>query len=262
MQFNQPDAVIPDLYNPQSLNRFSYVNNNPVRYIDPTGHMMTEGCGDEGKTKCHASDLEITLNAQKLAELEFDSSGQKQKKNRQTAETILYGGTELLSSVLFEPADWAYTAYHCANGDCSPWMLAGLLPFIPSSVAKHLDDVPWKSIVEKSKWGIIETAFKGDSMVYQAMKDLHVFRRYSGELKVSPWFSLKPYVYPGNARRYLALPDKNLATNVAEFIIPKDTKFVFGKVASQISDSLFGSHAVGGGLQIYLPDPFEARRIK
>ncbi len=32
------DSIIPDLYNPQSLNRYSYVLNNPLRYVDPTGH--------------------------------------------------------------------------------------------------------------------------------------------------------------------------------------------------------------------------------
>jgi len=37
-RFIQPDSIIPNLYNPQSLNRYSYVQNNPVRYTDPTGH--------------------------------------------------------------------------------------------------------------------------------------------------------------------------------------------------------------------------------
>jgi RHS repeat-associated protein len=37
-QFTQPDTVIPDVYNPQSLNRYSYVLNNPYKYVDPTGH--------------------------------------------------------------------------------------------------------------------------------------------------------------------------------------------------------------------------------
>jgi len=48
MQFVQPDTLIPDLYNPQSLNRYSYVNNNPIRYNDPTGHVFEEGTGGVG----------------------------------------------------------------------------------------------------------------------------------------------------------------------------------------------------------------------
>jgi hypothetical protein len=45
-RFLQPDSIIPDQSNPQSWNRFSYVQNNPIRFNDPTGHMMWEG--DDG----------------------------------------------------------------------------------------------------------------------------------------------------------------------------------------------------------------------
>jgi len=37
-RFIQPDPIVPEPGNPQGLNRYSYVNNNPVRYVDPTGH--------------------------------------------------------------------------------------------------------------------------------------------------------------------------------------------------------------------------------
>ena len=37
-RFIQPDSIVPNPANPQDLNRFSYVRNNPLRYIDPTGH--------------------------------------------------------------------------------------------------------------------------------------------------------------------------------------------------------------------------------
>ncbi|MEK6844053.1 MAG: RHS repeat-associated core domain-containing protein [Nanoarchaeota archaeon] len=33
----QPDKTIPNIYNPQYLNRYSYVLNNPYKYVDPNG---------------------------------------------------------------------------------------------------------------------------------------------------------------------------------------------------------------------------------
>lgn len=33
-----PDSIVPDFANPQSLNRYSYVYNRPIRFNDPTGH--------------------------------------------------------------------------------------------------------------------------------------------------------------------------------------------------------------------------------
>jgi hypothetical protein len=34
----QPDSIIPDTGNPQSLDRYAYSFNNPIKYVDPTGH--------------------------------------------------------------------------------------------------------------------------------------------------------------------------------------------------------------------------------
>ncbi len=45
-RFAQPDSVVPSPYNPQSLNRYSYTLNNPVRYTDPSGHCISEECGN------------------------------------------------------------------------------------------------------------------------------------------------------------------------------------------------------------------------
>ncbi len=37
-RFVSPDPIVPEPGNPQALNRYSYVYNNPLKYVDPTGH--------------------------------------------------------------------------------------------------------------------------------------------------------------------------------------------------------------------------------
>ncbi len=38
-RFLQADTLVPDPGNPQSLNRYAYTLNNPLRYTDPSGHI-------------------------------------------------------------------------------------------------------------------------------------------------------------------------------------------------------------------------------
>jgi len=38
MRWTQPDWIIQDIYDPQGLNRYSYVKNNPLKYTDPSGN--------------------------------------------------------------------------------------------------------------------------------------------------------------------------------------------------------------------------------
>ncbi len=38
--FISPDSIVPDPADPQTLNRYSYCRNNPVMYVDPSGHLF------------------------------------------------------------------------------------------------------------------------------------------------------------------------------------------------------------------------------
>jgi RHS repeat-associated protein len=41
-----PDTIVPDPTNPQSLNRYSYVNNRPLNFTDPSGHCAQDKSQD------------------------------------------------------------------------------------------------------------------------------------------------------------------------------------------------------------------------
>ena len=49
-RFISADTLVPNPTNPQSLNRYSYCLNNPLRYVDPSGHQeqIDWGCDAEG----------------------------------------------------------------------------------------------------------------------------------------------------------------------------------------------------------------------
>lgn len=70
------DTVVPNVTNPQSLNRYSYVLNNPSRYTDPTGHRVDDGCGGDSGG-CTLSQYQKDQDAQKLASLEKESKKRK-----------------------------------------------------------------------------------------------------------------------------------------------------------------------------------------
>jgi RHS repeat-associated protein len=61
-KFVSPDTIIPSDGSSQALNRYSYVNSNPIRFTDPTGRMPVAGCGDEGKNMCAPTAAEIIQN--------------------------------------------------------------------------------------------------------------------------------------------------------------------------------------------------------
>jgi len=54
-RFISADTIVPGAGNPQSLNRYAYVLNNPIRYNDPSGHVPadcygTDYCGGQNST--------------------------------------------------------------------------------------------------------------------------------------------------------------------------------------------------------------------
>ena len=88
-RFLQPDTIIPDLSNPQSWNRYSYVTNRPVNFNDPTGHKPV--C-DEDPASCEkltpAEELKIKIKD----EYNWDIQGDVKLKD---LETIFQTGQDI-----------------------------------------------------------------------------------------------------------------------------------------------------------------------
>jgi len=49
-RWTQPDIVVPEPGDPKAFDRFSYVYDNPLRLVDPDGHMPENGCLTTGCT--------------------------------------------------------------------------------------------------------------------------------------------------------------------------------------------------------------------
>jgi RHS repeat-associated protein len=58
-RFLSADTIVPGYANPQVLNRYSYVMNNPIRYNDPTGHKYCDS-QDSGDCRRLSNSIEHT----------------------------------------------------------------------------------------------------------------------------------------------------------------------------------------------------------
>jgi RHS repeat-associated protein len=47
-RFLSADTMVPEAGNPQQFNRYAYARNNPLKYVDPSGHKADEGCNTLG----------------------------------------------------------------------------------------------------------------------------------------------------------------------------------------------------------------------
>ncbi len=65
-RFIQPDTIVPDPGDPQALNRYSYVGNNPVKYVEPTGH-----CEETGDEACWGIYEQIVQECPECEEMEW-----------------------------------------------------------------------------------------------------------------------------------------------------------------------------------------------
>jgi Pretoxin HINT domain len=122
-------------------------------------------------------------------------------------------------------------------------------------------DNPLEIVPAKYRDGLAEL-FEGGPEAIELKENMTIFRHWGGTSNESnsPWYSLVAYARPGNARRYLSLPDTNTAENITEFTIKKGTKVLIGKASARKGVDGFGEYASGQGVQLYVPNFKESVR--
>ena len=63
-RFCQADTIVPGAGNPQALNRFGYVLNNPLRFTDPTGRAYIAGEGEVEYYPHNGQQVKVVGNAE------------------------------------------------------------------------------------------------------------------------------------------------------------------------------------------------------
>jgi hypothetical protein len=80
------------MFNPQNLNRYSYVRNNPIRYTDPSGHAICMDDGYCGKPSDTAYKNKIIKDIQKDYGITFSGKWSIDNKMKVATAAILAGG--------------------------------------------------------------------------------------------------------------------------------------------------------------------------
>jgi len=142
-RFIQPDSIIPD-GNPQSLNRFSYVGNNPINFTDPSGHtscsdipneQAKQYCEDQGGVPGFGIDI---LPAESYGITLSNGWSDSNKQNVMTeVATIAKKLTEAYSNFC-----GAYTFIHCETFSSSASLFSAVLGGIAVTYDPTRENMP------------------------------------------------------------------------------------------------------------------------
>jgi RHS repeat-associated protein len=125
-RFISADSIVPQATNPQALNRYSYVVNNPLKYTDPTGHCFLV-CAivgvAAGALYGYGSQVINNLNNGKDWETALTTNIDVSYVAFTAGAGALIGGTAglILAPVVYGASSVLGTATTaaCADGDCT-----------------------------------------------------------------------------------------------------------------------------------------------
>ncbi len=141
-RFVSPDSIVPQPANPQSLNRYAYVLNNPLRFVDPSG-MAECAAGDQ---QCWVNEFNFKNNWYNARGYRWGGSHWDQVDapifaNEQVTDEVIQDAGITLASF---PNSWSWAnkqkvAYGAAKfGQKLSTGIAGLRSLLGSGATLHL----------------------------------------------------------------------------------------------------------------------------
>ncbi|MCP4529082.1 MAG: hypothetical protein GY833_24700, partial [Aestuariibacter sp.] len=241
-RFVSADTIIPDPANPQSLNRFSYVVGNPLKYRDPTGHYY---CGDIYDPACLETDDEkmafskIAYDGHRVASYAYQYRNEENPPGYEamsngsdctsySSQALVNGGLQPTSRWHYagddSPNAWRYTRVtpeRLGQTDCYGGLCDGLYNYLTDDAGLGFDNMLYEQVPQGGKmtFGSDDPTRPGDVVFYS--QDLG-----QGEL----WTHAAVVV--GWGPQFEMELDAFLATNKGEF----------------------ASHNQGGGLTLWIAE--------
>ena len=248
-RFMSPDPIIQDPSNSQSYNRYTYVFNNPLRYIDPTG-FTCEDTGDPnrgGHCTTTAPDLSggDDFTAFDFLQFTFDNFGELYNNPDHTINDTFLGGTE--AGAIAESAFSSFDPVNTLNDLKEELTTAVTIGAITGVVTKKADK--FKKLFEKVRETIAggnkQKKVRGQEKVADNVKVLKAqqvpnaggkiisrvtkqdevfFRVFSGDNSKGAFLTKVPPTNQRNAVKGLALPPGNNADFIQQVLVPAGTR--------------------------------------
>jgi RHS repeat-associated protein len=125
-RFVSADTIVPRASDPQQLNRYAYGLNNPVKYIDPSGHAAICGTTAEG---CERSWFQPNTQPHP-------------PEAANNAWNLATGLVVAVASIPFELVDYVATGVQCVTSGCTAAEVAlTLIPGAIGPLARQVDNV-------------------------------------------------------------------------------------------------------------------------
>jgi len=257
-RFIQADTIVPNPASAKGYDRFVYADNNPLKYIDPSGHRIDLPCLFCDQPLFDYSNTTGVVN--KIVDVLSTAACLVANCNVDRQADVVSGPTQEQHAAAMQAGVMIGNPIGMVS---TPGVSSGgskITTLLRDKIDNVLDFAIEKGIIDPDRaLGISKGFVSGsDDIALQTLGEYSddLYRHWGGSSpEIGPWVSYLEY-FPDEkvAQTKLALPKTNPGGNITKLLYPSTKPVIIGEVASQVGNPYFWDHALGGGVQVYIPD--------